>query len=204
MSDRVLRDDSGDTEPGRLGVQARALAMGKAAARKAFKVDAGRLAAQLVDEPAVFASARMTKLAEWFCDQDSLVLVTGPHEDADTADEVLAYGLAWQGDRDLVLVVPETLLGAIPGRLAWIGTPVRLFRYGGDLLLRPVVIPARSEVWSSPALMEALRFGIPDSLGNPVAFCCSLPRHPPEYSPARWCRGAGAAARWPGRAVPCP
>ena len=54
--------------------------MGKVAAREAFKVTAGRLAAQVLDEPSSFAPARMTKLAEWFHDQGSLVLVTGPHE----------------------------------------------------------------------------------------------------------------------------
>src|SRR5258706_14807013 len=88
----------------------------------------------------------MTKLAEWFHDQDSLVLVTGPHEGADAVDKVLAYGLGWQGDRDLILIAPETRLGAVSGCLPWIGTAVRLFSYGEDLLLRPVVIPARSEV----------------------------------------------------------
>jgi hypothetical protein len=47
-------------------------------------------------------------------------------------DSVLAYGLAWQGDADLVLVAPTELVGpnsVTALRLTCIATPVRLFGY---------------------------------------------------------------------------
>jgi hypothetical protein len=52
----------------------------------------------------------MSKYAHWYEDagHGSLVAVVTPGEKPTVADEVLAYGLAWQHNRDLLLVVPDT------------------------------------------------------------------------------------------------
>jgi len=60
-------------------------------------------------------------------------------------DEVLGYALAWQCDRDLLLVLPESYEHQTLGRLAWVDTPVRVFLHG-SYGLRPAVVPSRSEV----------------------------------------------------------
>ncbi len=65
-------------------------------------------------------------------------------------DEVLGYALAWQCDRDLLLVMPESYEHQTLGRLAWVDTPVRVFRHG-SYGLRPAVVPSRSEVLSAAA-----------------------------------------------------
>ena len=62
-------------------------------------------------------------------------------------DEVLAYALAWQCDRDLLLVLPESGEHQTLARLAWVDTPVRVFLHDSDGL-RPASIPSRSEVLS--------------------------------------------------------
>ena len=79
-----------------------------------------------------------------------LVVVAGGHEQVGSMDEVLGYALAWQCDRDLLLVLPESYERQTLGRLAWVDTPVRVFLHG-SYGLRPAVVPSRSEVLSAAA-----------------------------------------------------
>jgi hypothetical protein len=115
----------------------------------AFKPIAERLAARIAPDLFSFLPGQpLTTRARWFRDarDQLLVVVVGAHEAIDVADEVLAYALAWQRDRDLVLVLPKTHIGLTLERLPWIETPVRVFDYAADLGPRPAIIPSRAEV----------------------------------------------------------
>jgi hypothetical protein len=136
--------EGGGTEPP--AVSAAELAAGK---RAQFEPIAEQLASGLVPDLAAFApGAALSAMARWFCDRSGqrLVVVVGEHESGDVTDEILAYALAWQHDRDLVLVVPETHLGLTLDRLPWIDTRVRVFTYGDDRDPRPAIIPPQAEV----------------------------------------------------------
>ena len=116
-----------------------------------FRPAAESLAREMVPNPVPFQPGRnLTEMAVWFTDEsdERLVVVVGRHETTDSLDQVLAYALAWQGDRDLVLVLPETHAEQTMTRLPWIDSSVRLFVYGLELLPRPTIIPARTEVLS--------------------------------------------------------
>jgi hypothetical protein len=78
------------------------------------------------------------------------VVVAGSHEQVGSMDEVLAYALAWQCDRDLLLVLPQSYEHQTLARLAWVDTPVRVFLHDSNRL-RPAVIPSRSEVLTAAA-----------------------------------------------------
>lgn len=99
-----------------------------------------------------FAPARMTKFAHWFEDSSrgSLIAVIPPGEKVTAADEVLAYGLAWQHDRDLLLVVPDPMVVPLLTRMAWLETEVRLFHFDGpdDGVPRPVSAVSRFQLLS--------------------------------------------------------
>ena len=78
----------------------------------------------------------LSKLAWWFVDSmkdwDRIVAVIGPSAVPDSMDTVLAYGLAWQGDADFLLIAPSELVGPESTtvlRLTCIETPVRVFGY---------------------------------------------------------------------------
>jgi hypothetical protein len=73
--------------------------------------------------------SRISKHAHWFVTSDDAVLiaVVAPEEKPTVADEVLAYGLAWQGNRDLHLVLPSHMIAGTVARLPWIETEVRVW-----------------------------------------------------------------------------
>jgi hypothetical protein len=122
-----------------------------ARARSLFWPVAERLAREMIPDPVPFRPGRnLTEMAVWFTDESdgTLVVEVGSHEAIDSLDQVLAYALAWQGDRDLVLVLPETHAEQTMTRLPWIETCVRVFVYGPELLPRPAIVPARAEVLS--------------------------------------------------------
>jgi hypothetical protein len=85
--------------------------------------------------------------ARWFTGShgDVLVVVVGTHEDPSVMDEVLAYALAWQGDKDLVLVLPVGYERVTLARLAWIDGCIRVFVYGPENLPTPAVVFSRVE-----------------------------------------------------------
>src|SRR4051812_6760854 len=61
---------------------------------------------------------RLTTKAEWFvAGPDVLVAVMAPEQSAASMDEVLARALAWQADRDLVLICPRARVGRAVERL---------------------------------------------------------------------------------------
>ena len=94
---------------------------------------------------AFVSTQRLTTLCSFFADDDTLALVandTGRPRDADLA---LAYGLAYRGDRDLAVVLPEVASDATLRRAAWIDPPVRVFSYG-ESGVREQPLPARAEV----------------------------------------------------------
>jgi hypothetical protein len=151
-----------------VGNASRTPAQVAAAARPAFRAVAEDLAARLVSglirfEPGLAMSA----YANWFTDEKGSVLmaVVGAHEAVDAVDEVLAYALAWQGDADLVLVLPEGRMGLTLERLPFIATPVRIFTYTSDLHLSPTVIPAPAEILQMAAT-RPLRATSPHDLGG--------------------------------------
>jgi hypothetical protein len=126
-----------------------------ASLREKFREIAASLARTLAGEsvkpfePTPKASTR----AAWFTARaDSVLLVVvGDHEQPRVMDKVLAYALAWQGDRDLVLVLPEGYERSTLMRLAWIDSCVRVFVYGPEHLPRPAII------WSQEQTMIAAK-----------------------------------------------
>jgi hypothetical protein len=121
--------------------------------RADFRLLAERLAQDLSGHVVRFRPGpSLTAMAEWFVtpDDSRLVVVAGGHENVDSIGQVLAYALAWQGDRDLLLALPESREHQTLARLAWVDTPVRVFLHDSDRL-RPAVVPSRSEVLSAAA-----------------------------------------------------
>jgi hypothetical protein len=142
------------------------LAQVAARTRADFRLPAERLARDLAGHVVRFRPGpSLTALAEWFVTPDDrrLVVVAGDHEHVDSVDEVLAYALAWQGDRDLLLALPESRQRQTLARLAWVDTPVRVFLHDPDRL-RPAVIPSRSEVLA--AARRGLRAVAEHDLGD--------------------------------------
>jgi len=115
----------------------------------AFKPIAEKLAAHIAPGLVPFTppGPGLTTKARWFSDSSEklLVVVVGNDDKVDVTD-VLAYALAWQCDRDLVLVLPRKYVGLTLERLPWIETPVRVFTYSDDLTPRPTVVPSCTEI----------------------------------------------------------
>lgn len=121
--------------------------------RADFRLRAERLAHDLCGPVVRFRPGPgLTAMAEWFRTPDDrrLVVVAGGHEQVGAMDGVLAYALAWQRDRDLLLALPESRERQTLARLAWVDTPVRVFLHDSDGL-RPAVIPSQSEVLTAAA-----------------------------------------------------
>ena len=160
-----LRDASFAADsPGALArcLDAARLAIAGGADRPAFRLVAPHLAGQVTDDLEGFAPGEaLTELAVWYtaAGDSQLVVVTGDHEAAESMDQVLAYALAWQGDRDLLLICPEGRHQQAVKRLAWIDSVVRVFTYGPEMLLRPAIIPARAEVVDEASRGQDVRRG---------------------------------------------
>ena len=95
--------------------------------------------------PAVLFEERLPAQGHWFIDDDVLAVVGGPDETQAGIDLLLAYGLAWAGDRDLWVVLPMGLHRPTMYRWPWIDPHVRLWNYFGETVDERVV-PARVEV----------------------------------------------------------
>jgi hypothetical protein len=88
--------------------------------RADFRLRAEELARDLCGPVAGFEPGPgLSSRAVWFVPPDNgrLVVVAGGHEQMASMDEVLGYALAWQGDRDLLLVLPESYERQTLGRL---------------------------------------------------------------------------------------
>jgi hypothetical protein len=145
------------------------LAIAGGADRPAFRLLAPHLAGQVADDLAEFAPGdAVSELAVWFTAAvgSQLVVVTGDFEAAESMDQVLAYALAWQGDRDLILICPEGRHQQTVKRLAWIDSLVRVFTYGPEMLPRPAIIPARDEVIADASRGQDVREASRHDLGD--------------------------------------
>lgn len=147
------------------------------ARRRAFQHTAEDIAGRLSLSTQRFEppGAVLTQKAHWLLDSSggALIVVVGEHEDQNVADEVLAYALAWQGDHDLVLILPESHVGLVLQRLPWVGIPVRVFLYGAALEPRPAVVPSRAEVMQGAAACP-LRPTIHHELGQRANWIAAL------------------------------
>jgi hypothetical protein len=131
----------------------------------------------------------MTTRALWFEDatQQYVTAVVPPGSGLVAADEALAYGLAWQGDRDLLLVLPENLVSTTLVRLPWVATEVRVWAWTGQQDPHPVPTPTRlaalgvmreyePRVRGEHVLTDVQRSWIAD-----IDFSALEPRHRPSY-----------------------
>ena len=167
-----LRDASFAADsPGALArcLDAARLAIADGVDRPAFRLVAPHLAGQVTDDLEDFAPGEaLTELAVWYtaAADSQLVVVAGDHEAAESMDQVLAYALAWQEDRDLILICPEGRHQQTVKRLAWIDSLVRVFTYGPEMLLRPAIIPARAEVLDEASRGQDVRKASRHELGD--------------------------------------
>ncbi len=116
--------------------------------RQRFAVeDAPRLARQLevMDWP-VDVGMRTSATVCMLGDAQHLMVAVGTGENQSDIDAALAWGLAFQQDRDLLVVLPAGTEQPTLNRLPWIATPVRVFVYDADLIPRPGIVPAREQV----------------------------------------------------------
>src|SRR4051794_20788788 len=118
---------------------------------------------------------RLTSLGSWFATRDggTLVLAVGPEAAVDDAATATAYALAWQQDRDLVLIVPASAADSVAARLAYVATPVRLWAVDSDLSVTAVPIPSVEDVVSE-ARERPLRRGEAHDLGERAAWVAGL------------------------------
>jgi hypothetical protein len=125
-------------------------------AHLAFRGQANELTGRLLrrfEERERLNGKQLSKLAYWYVDQsqkpEHLVAVVAPFAVADSMDSVLAFGLAWQADADLVVLAPQELVGPYSStllRLTCIRTPVRVFGYDtATLEMNPAIVPSFEE-----------------------------------------------------------
>jgi hypothetical protein len=125
-------------------------------ARRAFGPDAASLAAAVFPEPGPAITRggplggrqqRLTHLAQFFLPDDGrLVVVMGGHEAPTDVLVVLAHALAWQGDRDLLMVLPPEPAGTVLRLAPWLDVPLRVYAHQVGEAPSPVPIPSRDEV----------------------------------------------------------
>jgi hypothetical protein len=119
--------------------------------RDAFAGLADNLAAAVVTDRGLAAfepSNPLSEFVRWYTDaaNELLVAVVAPTEPPTRVEEVLAFGLAWRQNRDLLLVLTPEHGNLILPRRGWAGTPVRVWEYDDTLVPRPAPDPSRAEV----------------------------------------------------------
>jgi hypothetical protein len=90
----------------------------------------------------------VSDFARWYTDaaNELLIAVVAHTQPPTVVDEVLAFGLAWRQDRDLLLVLsPEHCRLVLPGR-GWAGAPVKVWEYDDTLVPRRAPDPSEAEV----------------------------------------------------------
>jgi hypothetical protein len=156
----------------------------QAAKRRAlFAAKVHDLAEQVVGPVAAYKPGRpLTTYAEWLTAADGslLVVAINPDEGLLSVLETVGYALAWQHDRDLALLVSEGHADAVLERLAFIGTPVRLWSFDKKLAVLPRVIPAPDEVVAA-ARTRQLRGGADHDLGASTPLVTELVRAAREH-----------------------
>lgn len=157
----------------------------EAAARRLrfHRLHAERLAEQVLGETAKpFEAERRVSatVSLWVSsDDERLAVIVGPGEKPRDVDAALAYGLTFQGDRDLHLVIPDgdvaiAGIGEVPGcratchRAAHIATPVYVWTHAEtDEVIwskparaaSPEIVPPRYEVLAATRLDDELKVG---------------------------------------------
>ena len=104
------------------------------------------------------AAGRISRAVALRVAGDTLVLVHAPGESRKQDELALAYGLTWQGDRDLLLVLPAKAIPSTLLRLSAIETPVRVFDH--DLVEH--LVPARVDACRALRRDERLRLEVHD------------------------------------------
>lgn len=157
--------------------------------RKQFRVEvAPLLAAQVVGVETLEYCPRprmsKTNAVRKTADDQHLVLAVAHGEAPRYVNEALAYGLTFQGDRDLHLVLPDysvekRSLGPRPvweaslNRLAHIATPVRLWTYSNGSQPEECVVPPRRTAFEYTRLDESIPLGTHD-LGSRRSWIANL------------------------------
>lgn len=120
-------------------------------AHSAFEPKACRLASEALGPGfRAFAPRAMTTFGWWYEDAAGrrLLAIVAPTELATVPDEVLAYALAWQQDRELILILSRDHAAEVTRRLPWIDSPVEVRTLDGG---KPAL--DRSQVlWAAAAL----------------------------------------------------
>ncbi|MCU1360160.1 MAG: hypothetical protein JWN99_1449, partial [Ilumatobacteraceae bacterium] len=78
-------------------------------------------------------------------DGDRLVVVAGDQERLQDVDRALAFGLAWKGDRDLVLLLPQGKAAPTLQRLAFLRPGPSVFTHDGERITE-AIIPSRPQI----------------------------------------------------------
>lgn len=77
---------------------------------------------------------------------DTLVLAVRPGLAPKDAATAVAHALAWQGARELVLLLPEATVPSMMARLVYVATPLRVWSVDDVLTPTPAPIPAIEDV----------------------------------------------------------
>lgn len=104
-------------------------------------------------------------------DDDVLVISSWPGATQGSTDEALAWGLAYGGDRDVVLVLPAGLAAPTLQRMPWVTAPVRVLTFdeADPGALTPAPTPARVEVTATVAGWGRRGTGVVEALGDDQA-----------------------------------
>jgi hypothetical protein len=110
---------------------------------------------------------RLTTFAGWYTTSDggTLVLAVEPGTSDKDAALAAAHALAWQHDRDLVLLLPQSAVPSIAARLTHVATPVRVWAVGEDRTAVETPIPSDVETVAE-ARRRPLRRGEQHDLGE--------------------------------------
>ena len=108
------------------------------------------------------AGKALTKTAEFFADTQHLALVVGSHERQVDIDRALGWGLAWAGDRELWLALPQARETPTLRRAALLDTTVRVFVHDDTALIEELLVPDRSTALAAyidPLVLDAHDLG---------------------------------------------
>lgn len=98
--------------------------------RERFEAEvAPLLVQQTVGALPAWRTTKLSKRVSFFRDDHTLCVVAHPSGDQRDTDTALAWGLAYAGDRDLALFLPDRAEEPTLQRAAWITVPLRVFTY---------------------------------------------------------------------------
>ncbi len=118
---------------------------------------------------------RLTTFAGWYTTSDGGTLVLAVEPGTSDKDAALAasHALAWQHDRDLVLLLPGSAVPWIAARLTHVATPVRVWALGEDGTPVEAPIPTLDEALAG-ARERPLRRGEQHDLGERARWVAGL------------------------------